>query len=149
MTLREELEQLPGGKKRIASARLRRGVIKALHESLEFSKLNQSDLAKKLGKTRSAIGQVFNGDGNVEIETVSDYLFEMGVELQLTLIPLDAGYRSVFLGWGTSTLTSSKISSLETTFAEDPKVIPFRQIKIGPIVTLKSGASTPAQRLSA
>ena len=149
MTLREELEKLPGGKKRIASARLRRGVIKALHESLEFSTLNQSDLAKKLGKTRSAVGQVFNGDGNVEIETVSDYLFEMGVELQLTLIALDAGYGSVFLGWGTSTLTSSKVSSLETTYAEDPKVIPFRQIKIDAVMTLKSGTSTRVQRLSA
>ena len=149
MTLREELEQLPGGRKRIASARLRRGVVKALHESLEFSKLNQSDLAKKLGKSRSAVGQVLNGDGNVEIDTVSDYLFEMGVELQLTLIPLDASYRSVFLGWGTSTLTSSKVSSLETTFAEDPKVIPFRQFKTGAVATFKTGTPTRVQKLSA
>lgn len=149
MTLREELEKLPGGKKRIASARLRRGVIKALHESLAFSKLSQSDLAKRLGKSRSAVGQVFNGDGNVEIDTVSDYLYEMGVELQLSLIPRDATYGKVFLGWGFQVPTTTTTSSLKTTFAERPKVIPFRQVKIGKVTTLKSGQSTPFQRQSA
>jgi transcriptional regulator with XRE-family HTH domain len=149
MTLREQLERLPGGKKRIASARLRRGVIKTLHESLEYSKLTQSDLAKKLGKSRSAVGQVFNGDGNVEIDTVSDYMFEMGVELQLSIIPLDSNYRSVFQGWENTSLVPMEMSSLETTFAVNAKVMPIRSFKVENTGTQKSAQSTESHRASA
>jgi|GEM_PF-3107999 len=99
MTLREEFEKLPEGKRLLASARLRRGLIKALHEALLTSKMSQSDLARVLKKSRSAVGQVLNGDGNVEVETISDYLFAMGTELQVSLVSTGQTKQSAFTGW--------------------------------------------------
>ncbi|MGW4412627.1 helix-turn-helix domain-containing protein [Nonomuraea sp. NPDC004702] len=58
-----------------------------LHKALESSGLTQSDLAKKLGYRRSAVNQVFRGDGNVRIETLAEYLHEMGFELDAHLVP--------------------------------------------------------------
>ena len=99
MTLREDFEKLPEGKKLLASARLRRGLIKALHEALSASNMSQSDLARNLKKSRSAVGQVLNGDGNVEVETISDYLFAMGAELQVALVSAGLTNKSSFTGW--------------------------------------------------
>lgn len=99
MTLREEFEKTPNGKRLLASARLRRGLMKALHEALSTSQMNQSDLARSLKKSRSAVGQVLNGDGNVKVETISDYLFAMGTELQVSLVPVGQTKRPAFTGW--------------------------------------------------
>ena|ERR1700685_832843 len=99
MTLRESFEKLPEGKRLMASARLRRGMINALNEALETSELSQSDLAKILGKSRSAVSQVLIGDGNVKVETISDYLFAMGVELQVSLKKVGKQSQSAFNGW--------------------------------------------------
>ena len=83
MTLRKSFEQLPDGKKLLASAKLRRQIIRALNHALENSNLTQSDLARELGKTRSAVNQVLTGDGNLKIETVAEYFFAMGTELEI------------------------------------------------------------------
>ena len=83
MTLRRSFEQLPDGKKLLASAKLRRQIIRALNHALATSKLTQSDLARELGKTRSAVNQVLTGDGNLKIETVAEYFFAMGTELEI------------------------------------------------------------------
>ena len=111
MTLREEFEKLPDGKKLLASARLRRGLIKALHEALSASGMSQADLARKLKKSRSAVGQVLNGDGNVEVETISDYLFTMNAELQISLIPLGHSKKSSFTGWASEPTKYVSISA--------------------------------------
>lgn len=84
--LYERIAAEPGGLRSLASARLRRRVLVLLHKALEHSQMNQSDLAKKLGYRRSAVNQVFRGDGNVRIETLAEYLHEMGYELDLQLV---------------------------------------------------------------
>ncbi len=83
MTLRKAFEQLPNGKKLLASAKLRREIIKALSKALAASKMTQSDLSRELGKSRSAVNQVLTGDGNLKIETIAEYLFAMGAELHV------------------------------------------------------------------
>ncbi|GAA4102398.1 hypothetical protein GCM10022248_89250 [Nonomuraea soli] len=85
--LYERLAAQPDGLRLLAAARLRRKVIKVLHRSLELSGLSQSDLGKRLGRRRSAVNQVFKGDGNVRVETLAEYLYEMGFELDLQLVP--------------------------------------------------------------
>lgn len=47
------------------------------------------ELAQRLGKTRSAVSQVFGGDGNIRVSTWAEYLFAMGKEVELQLA--DAG----------------------------------------------------------
>ena len=125
MTLIESFEQLPDGKKWMASARLRRGIIKALHDSLDKSELTQSDLARALGKSRSAIGQVFNGDGNLKIETISEYFFAMGAELQLTLRPIEKSTFSVYKGWEPIKVSLSTTSPTLTGGTQDSSQIRF------------------------
>lgn len=77
----------PNGPRRLASARLRRRVLVLLHEALGRSELNQSDLAKQLGIRKSAVNQVFRGDGNVRVDTLADYLHELGLEAEIKLVP--------------------------------------------------------------
>lgn len=83
MTLRKSFEQLPNGKKLLASAKLRRQITKALNKALVASNMTQSDLSRQLGKSRSAVNQVLTGDGNLKIETIAEYLFAMGAELHV------------------------------------------------------------------
>ncbi len=113
MNILDSFENLPSGRKRMASARLRRAALRALNEALEKSGLSQSELARSLGKSRSAVGQVLNGDGNLKIETVSEYLFTMGAELQLSVVPLEQASYTAYKGWGTESmsLTNSAITS--------------------------------------
>lgn len=84
--LYERIANRPGGGRGLASARLRRRVLVLLHQALEGSGLSQSLLGEKLGIRRSAVNQVFRGDGNVRIDTLADYLYEMGYELDLQVV---------------------------------------------------------------
>jgi predicted XRE-type DNA-binding protein len=85
MTLRNMIEQLPKGGSILASARLRRQIVKSLNKALDDSGMSQSELARALGKSRSAVSQVLTGDGNLKIETVAEYLHEMGAELNVSI----------------------------------------------------------------
>lgn len=87
MNLIKRIEELPEGKRMLASSRFRRQILVALDQGLEESGMTQSELAQRLGLTRSAVSQVFNGDGNLQAGTISDYLFEMGVHPELVLVP--------------------------------------------------------------
>ena len=85
MSLRQMIDQLPKGGSLLASARLRRQIVKSLNIALNDSKMSQSELARALGKSRSAVSQVLTGDGNLKIETVAEYLHEMGAELNVSV----------------------------------------------------------------
>lgn len=85
MSLRRMIEQLPKGGAILASARLRRQIVKSLNVALNNSNMSQSELARALGKSRSAVNQVLTGDGNLKIETVAEYLYEMGAEMNVSV----------------------------------------------------------------
>ena len=53
--------------------------------ALNDSKMSQSELSRALGKSRSAVSQVLTGDGNLKIETVAEYLHEMGAEMNVSI----------------------------------------------------------------
>ncbi len=74
------------GRRRLAAARLRREVLVALEEALSDAGMTQATLAAALGRSRSAVNQVFGGDGNIRISTLAEYLHEMGQELVLTRV---------------------------------------------------------------
>lgn len=59
----------PGGGRALAVSRLKRAILASLHEALAMSGIeSQSDLARCLHVRRSAVNQVFLGDGNVRIK---------------------------------------------------------------------------------
>lgn len=87
MSLYERIAARPGGERALAVARIRRSVLVILHRAFKASGLDsQSDLAKRLRVRRSAVNQVFRGDGNVRISTLAEYLHAMGFEADLTLV---------------------------------------------------------------
>jgi transcriptional regulator with XRE-family HTH domain len=88
MSLYERVAALPGGMRSLAAARLRRAMLNALHKALRESVLeSQAELAKRLKVRRSAVNQVFRGDGNLRVNTLAEYLYELGYELEVTLVP--------------------------------------------------------------
>lgn len=111
----------PDGRRRLASARLRRRVLVLLHEALGRSELNQSDLAKKLGIRKSAVNQVFRGDGNVRIDTLADYLHELGLEAEIKLVPAGTHRRAFTVATQAANAeASTSFSVLEVDYAGAP-----------------------------
>ena len=86
-SLYERVGAAEGGPRALAAARLRYEVSKILHRALANSGLTQVELAKCLGIRKSAVNQVFRGDGNVRMNTLAEYLHEMGQEATLELAP--------------------------------------------------------------
>ncbi len=87
-TLYERLESTDRGSAALSSARLRRTALAALYRALESAGMSQAELSRRLGVRRSAVNQVFRGDGNLRLETLAEYLHGMGVEADLRLAPL-------------------------------------------------------------
>ena len=85
MSLRTIIESMHGGTAALAPARLRRNVLHALDEGMEASGISQAELARRLGRSRSAVSQVLTGDGNLRIETLAEYLQAMGCELVVSV----------------------------------------------------------------
>jgi transcriptional regulator with XRE-family HTH domain len=87
MSLYDRVACIPGGERALAVSRLRRTVLKALNAAYHSSGLgSQADLAKRLNVRRSAVNQVFRGDGNLRVNTLAEYLYEMGYELNFSLV---------------------------------------------------------------
>ncbi|NQW72790.1 MAG: helix-turn-helix transcriptional regulator [Actinobacteria bacterium] len=85
MNLRTIVESMHGGSAALASARLRRNVLRALDEGMEASGISQAELARRLGRSRSAVSQVLTGDGNLRVERLAEYLEAMGCELVVSV----------------------------------------------------------------
>jgi hypothetical protein len=87
MSLYDEFAARPGGGRALAKARLQRAVLRVLDRALKLSRVeSQTALAKKLHIRKSAVNQVFRGDGNVRISTLAEYLYELGFEVDLKLV---------------------------------------------------------------
>nr|WP_237557934.1 helix-turn-helix transcriptional regulator [Streptomyces sp. SID5470] len=65
---------------------MRREALRILHRALEASGLTQSQLAERLHLRKSAVSQVFRGDGNLRVTTMANYLSAMGYELDIRLV---------------------------------------------------------------
>lgn len=87
MSLYDRVLSRTDGGRTLAVARLKRTVLSTLHRAFGISGIeSQSDLARRLRVRRSAVNQVFNGDGNLRISTLAEYLYEMGCELEVRLV---------------------------------------------------------------
>lgn len=82
----------------LAAARLRREVLRILHRALEASGLTQSQLAERLQIRKSAVSQVFRGDGNLRVTTLAVYLNTMGYELDIRAVEAGEPRKAVLEG---------------------------------------------------
>lgn len=106
------ISSTPEGRRRLAAAQLRREVLVALEEALSESGMTQASLAAALGRSRSAVNQVFSGDGNIRVSTLAEYLHEMGQELLLTRVP--SGSRRATLWQDAADSVAQQVVSSET-----------------------------------
>lgn len=98
-TLHDRVAGKPGGEKALAAARLRREVLVMLHRAFEASGLHtQTEIARRLGVRRSAVSQVFKGGGNLRINTLAEYLFTLGFEIDLNLVAAGEPRRAMLEG---------------------------------------------------
>ena len=85
MSLYERIASEVDGPRRLAKAELRQQALAALRNAFDRSGLSQSELAKTLGIRKSAVSQVLNGNGNVTVNTLSDYAHACGCEISIQL----------------------------------------------------------------
>lgn len=123
MDLMKYVEDMPDGQRMLASSRFRRQVLIALDQALDLSGLNQAELAQKLGLTRSAVSQVFNGDGNLQAGTISDYLFEMGAHAEIILSPIASNeIKKTYQYSQSSSSATSEYSKVDTNINVVPAI---------------------------
>ncbi|MFD0304693.1 helix-turn-helix domain-containing protein [Streptomyces sp. NPDC127119] len=86
------------GAQLLAAARLRHETLRVLQRALSACGLNQSQLADRLGIKKSAVSQVFRGDGNLRITTIAQYLNAMGYELDIRVVAAGEPRKAVVEG---------------------------------------------------
>lgn len=86
MSLHDRIASSAEGKRELSAARLRYTALKLLHRALDQSGTTKSELASRLGVRKSAVSQVFRGDGNLRLNTLADYLDALGYEAQVELV---------------------------------------------------------------
>lgn len=88
MSLYDAIRNRPNGERRLAAAEARYAALRLLRVAFDSSGLSKSELAKRLEVGKSAVGHVLDGNGNVRITTLSDYLHESGMRLHISAEPL-------------------------------------------------------------
>ncbi|MFF0387990.1 helix-turn-helix domain-containing protein [Kitasatospora sp. NPDC004615] len=85
-TLYDRIASTEDGRRRLAVSRLKREALRAIHIALQESGITQAELARRIGIRKSAVSQVLNGDGNIQIRTLAEYLFALGYEMDLRVV---------------------------------------------------------------
>ncbi|BDD73559.1 helix-turn-helix domain-containing protein [Streptomyces violaceoruber] len=96
--LYERFASSEDGAQLLAATRLRRETLRILHKALEASGLTQSQLAERLRIRKSAVNQVFRGDGNLRVNTLAQYLSAMGFELDIRAVEAGEPRKAVVEG---------------------------------------------------
>lgn len=118
MSLYDRVLARPGGERALAVARLKRTILSTLHQAFKMSGIaSQSDLARRLRVRRSAVNQVLNGDGNLRISTLAEYLHEMGYELNVTLARSGEPRAAALEGRPVQTISGASSISASPAFA--------------------------------
>ncbi|MFH8464662.1 helix-turn-helix domain-containing protein [Streptomyces sp. NPDC017991] len=86
------------GGRLLAAARLRREVLRVLYRTLSACGVSQTELASRLRIRKSAVNQVFNGDGNLRVNTLANYLSVLGYEVELRVVPAGEPRKAIVEG---------------------------------------------------
>lgn len=69
-----------------SSARLRARVLAVLSAALDRESISRTELAKRLGIKKSAVSQVLNGNGNIQLSTLAEYMSALNLEVDLLAV---------------------------------------------------------------
>lgn len=86
MSLYERLAATPDGARALAKARARHDLLRALCWAVETAG-GPAEFAKQAGIRVGRVRRVLNGDGNVRINLIADWLHAAGFEMEVRLVP--------------------------------------------------------------
>ncbi|MFP3937084.1 MAG: helix-turn-helix domain-containing protein [Phycisphaerae bacterium] len=89
-TLIERLTRTPEQKKRLIEEEAILEVSELLCREMEKENISRSQLAERLGTTKSNVTQILAGRRNMTIRLIADVLFALGKELRVEAVPLGA-----------------------------------------------------------
>jgi hypothetical protein len=86
MTLYDRLAATPDGSRRLARARLRHETLCLPHQAQAASGLSPEAIAAKLSTRARTVRRAFDGNGDLTVSALADYLHALGYELELRLV---------------------------------------------------------------
>lgn len=75
------------GRRLLSKSRLRYRVLASLERALADAGITKTELSGRLGLRKSAVSQVFGGDGNLRVNTIAEYLDALDCELEVRVVP--------------------------------------------------------------
>ena len=99
----------------MASERLIFNTTEDILLAMQDAAMNQADLAKKMGRSKSCVSQLLDGHRNLTLKTLSDITYALGAEVKLAImkdgrdvshpiIPEREGYTTISNDVGTNEL---------------------------------------------
>ena len=86
--LHDFLRSTPDGARALAGATLRHDVLAALHGAVGATDGGAEEIARRLGLRPARVRKVLDGDGDVSVGLLAEYLHAAGFELSLQLVAL-------------------------------------------------------------
>lgn len=106
-----------------SSARLRARVLSVLKAALESTGRTQVDIAAALGIRKSAVNQVLRGAGNIQIDTLGEYLGALGFEADIVVAELGE-FRNARMERRAPQLVALTLADHDRTAPEVIRVVP-------------------------
>lgn len=73
------------------------GVSELICELMEDKGLSKTELAKKIGSSKSHVSQLLNGSRNMTVHTLSDLGYALGHKMLVTAVPLNGVMRPRYI----------------------------------------------------
>jgi transcriptional regulator with XRE-family HTH domain len=108
-------------------------VTEMICELMNKTGVSKSDLATKLGRTKSHVTQLLSGNRNLTVRTLSDVLVALGYRAIPGALPVAIDYSSYLntrvIGCLRGEATAPKVDQVEEQFDEEPiaKILPFKR----------------------
>jgi transcriptional regulator with XRE-family HTH domain len=131
-SLYDSVLRIPGGGRALAAARLRSDVLARLREALLRSGLTQTALAERLRIRKSAVNGVLQGDGNLRVNTLAEYLYELGAEVRVEIVPVGTQRREAVerAAQARTAMSAPRLSLVHTYAAEPVRAAPAASVGV-------------------
>lgn len=93
----------------------------AIHEAMQAKRVNQKELAKRLGLTEARVSQIFSDECNVTIRTLAKVFHALGETPKLTTTPApksDWSSTGKYLGGVRQAITKTYLEAYASAFAQ-------------------------------
>jgi len=100
----EELLETQDGRREFAKEELAVEATEVISELMQKEKVSKSELAKRIGKSKSYVTQLLSGSRNMTMHTFAEMLFALEYKAQLRAVPMN-NMECVQVSWQIDNLT--------------------------------------------